>query len=189
MSKVYIVVVLIISQEVIFVLLKQYSIKILEQRFKSETDVKVRDRILMMLHLREGYTQREVSSMLHVSVGIVPFWKSRFEKQGFASLEDKEGRGVKPKITEDQLSMLRSAIDEPIKTPDGYSRGWKSKDVRILLKEEFSLSFTRQHICKILHLIQCSLQVPRPRNKSRNQKHVDEFKQEFKKKEKVWIGM
>ena len=170
-------------------LLKQYSIKILEQRFKSETDVKVRERIQMMLHLREGYAQREVSSMLHVSVGIVPFWKARFEKQGFVGLEDKDGRGVKPKITEEQLSMLRSAIDEPIKTPDGYSRGWKSKDVRIFLNEEFSLSFTRQHVCKILHLIGCSLQVPRPRNKRRNQEKVDEFKQELKKNENVWAPM
>lgn len=168
-------------------LLKQYPIKILEQRFKSESDVKVRERIQMMLHLREGYAQREVSSILHVSVGIVPFWKARFEKEGFAGLEDKEGRGVKPKITEEHLSILRSALDEPIKTPDGYSRGWTSKDVRMFLTEEFSLSFTRQHVCKILHLIECSLQVPRPRNKSRNQEKVDEFKRELKKKEKIWV--
>jgi transposase len=176
-----------VSQEVIVMLLKQYSIKILEQRFKSETDVNVRERIQMMLHLREGYAQREVSSMLHISVGIVPYWKARFEKEGFEGLNDKEGRGRKAILDEEQMSMLGSAIDAGLLKNDNYRRGYKTTDVKEFIDSFFEIPYTARHCRRLLKNMTCSLQVPRPRNKRRNQKDVDAFKEEFKKKEKVWV--
>ena len=166
--------------------IKKYPLSFFENKFKAEKNSKVKTRIQMLMHLREGYTQREVSKMLRVSIGIVPYWKARFEKEGIDGLKDKRGRGVKPQITEEQLSMFRSALDEPIIMGNGYSRGWKSKDARIFLLEEFGLNYTRQHICRLLNDTGCSLQVPRPRNKRRNQKEVNKFKREFKKKERFW---
>lgn len=167
--------------------LKAVSVKDLERKYKKERNTKVKQRLHILLLLREGWTQREVAKMLHVSNGIVPFWKKRFELGGFDSLADKEGRGVKPKMSDEELSMLRSAIEHPIPTGDGYYRWWKSKDVRIFLSDYFGLGYTRQHICRILHLIGCSMQVPRPRNKSRNEEDILKFKRDFKKNEKVWI--
>ena len=120
-------------------LLKEISIKKIEQKYKKEKDMKVKQRLHILLLLREGWTQREVAKMLHVSNGIVPFWKARFESGGFDNLDDKEGRGIKSKISDEELSMLRSAIEFPIPTGDGYYRWWKSKDVRICKKKKISL--------------------------------------------------
>lgn len=169
-------------------ILKEISVKELEQKYKKEKNAKIKQRLHILLLLREGWTQREAAKMLHISNGIVPFWKKRFESGGFDTLQDKEGRGIKPKMNDEELSMFRSAIEEPLPIGDGYYRWWKSKDVRIFLNEYFGLDYTRQHICRILHNTGCSLQVPRPRNRSRNQEDVDKFKQEFKKNEKIWIG-
>lgn len=170
-------------------LLKEISIKKIEQKYKKEKNAKIKQRLHILLLLREGWTQREVAKMLHISNGIVPFWKARFESGGFDALQDLEGRGIKSKMSDEELSMLRSAMEEPIPTGDGYYRWWKSKDSRIFLNDYFGLGYTRQHICRILHVIGCSMQVPRPRNKSRNQEAVDEFKRDFKKNEKIWIGV
>ena len=169
--------------------LKEISVKEIEHKYKKEKNSKVKQRLHILLLLREGWTQREVAKMLHISNGIVPFWKARFESGGFNSLEDKEGRGVKSKMSDEELSMFRSAIEEPIPTGEGYYRWWKSKDVRIFLNDCFGIDYTRQHVCRTLHLIGCSMQVPRPRNKSRNEEDVRKFKREFKKNEKVWIGI
>jgi len=169
--------------------LKEISVSDLEKRYKKEKTAKIKQRLHILLLLREGWTQREVAKMLHISNGIVPFWKARFESGDFDALQDLKGRGIKSKISDEELSMLRSAIEEPIPLGNGYCRGWKSKDMRILLKENFGLNYSRQHICRILHIIECSIQVPRPRNKSRNQKDVNKFKRDFKKNEKVWIGI
>ena len=169
--------------------LKEISVRELEQKYKRERNSKVKQRLHILLLLREGWTQREVAKMLHISNGIVHFWKARFESGGFYNLEDKKGRGVKSKMSDEELSMFRSAIEEPIPIGDGYYRWWKSKDVRIFLNDCFGLDYTRQHICRILHFIGCSMQVPRPRNKSRNEEDVRKFKHEFKKNEKVWTGI
>jgi|GEM_PF-820220 len=170
-------------------LLKEISVKKIEQKYKKEKNAKVKQRLHILLLLKEGWTQREAAKMLHISNGIVPFWKARFESGGFDALQDLEGRGIKSKMGDEGLSMLRSAMEEPIPSGDGYYRWWNSKDTRIFVNEYFGLNYTRQHICKILHFIGCSMQVPRSRNKSRNQEDVYNFKRDFKKNEKVWIGM
>lgn len=165
---------------------RRYPLNFFERKFKTEKNVKVKLRIQMLLYLREGYTQREVSQMLRVSVGIVPYWKARFEKQGISGLNDEEGRGLKPKYSDEQLSMLGSAIDEGLLMEDGYRRGLKTKDVFEFINMNFGLRYTARHCRRILRAINCSQQVPRPRNKRRNEKDVKRFKREFKKKEKFW---
>ena len=62
--------------------LREYPIIFFERKFKAEKNSRIKLRIQMMMHLRDGYTQREVSKMLRVSTGIVPYWKARFEKEG-----------------------------------------------------------------------------------------------------------
>jgi len=162
------------------------KVGVFEQRFKKERNVRVRERLQILWYLRQGYTQREVSSMLSVSTGIVPFWKKRFEKEGFTGLADKEGRGRVAQLTENELSMIGSALDDGVLLEDNYRRGFITKDVVAFIKREFNIDYTVRHCRRLMQWIGCSMQVPRPRNKSRNQEEVDQFKREFKKKAIVW---
>lgn len=170
-------------------LLKEISISDLEKRYKKEKDRKLKQRFHILLLLREGWTQREVAKMLHISNGIVPFWKARFESGGFNYLQDKEGRGLKPQLDDEQLSMLGSALEEGVVMEDGYRRGYKTKDAIEFINFNFGIDYSARHCRRILQMINCSLQVPRPRNKSRNQEDVDKFKRDFKKNEKIWAMM
>lgn len=168
-------------------ILKEISVSELEIRYKKEKDRKIKQRLHILLLLREDWTQREVAKMLHISNGLVPFWKSRFESGGFVSLQDKEGRGIKPKLNEEELSMLGSSIEEGVLMEDGYRRGYKTKDIVEFINSNFGIEYTPRHCQRILKWINCSLQVPRPRNKSRNQEDVNKFKWDFKKNEKIWM--
>mgnify|MGYP001609811046 CR=1 FL=1 len=168
-------------------LLQKYSIQDLEKKFKSEDNSKVKTRIQIILYLREGRSQREVSAELRISVGIVPYWKKRFEKGGFEELIDKKGRGRKSGLSRKDLSILSKKIDYGILLSDGYRRGYKTKDVKTLIQKEFRMFYSDRHIIRLLHSIKYNLKIPRPRNKSRNQNAVDEFKKEFKKNSKIWI--
>lgn len=168
-------------------LLKKISVSYLELKYKKEKDRKLKQRLHILLLLREGWTQREVAKMLHISNGIVPFWKSRFESGGFNNLEDKEGRGLKSKLSDEELSSIGSAIEEGVIMEDGYRRGHKTKDVIEFINSNFRINYTARHCRRILQSFNCSLQVPRPRNKSRNQEDIDEFKREFKKNERSWV--
>jgi len=168
-------------------LIQKCSVRDLERRFKSENNANIRERIQIVLYLRDGKTQREVSAELRISTGIVPYWKERFEKEGFEGLADKKGRGRKPKLNNKDISIFSKRIDEGIIMHDGYKRGYKTKDARILIQKEFNVFYSDRHITRLLHSIKYNLKVPRPRNKSRNQDDVDKFKREFKKNSKIWI--
>lgn len=168
-------------------ILKSYPLKILEKKYKEEVNGKVKQRIQILIQLREGNSQREVSHMVRVSVGSVPFWKKRFEKEGFMGLRDKEGRGLKPRLTKDQLADLEKAVEDGVTMQNGYKRGMKTKDVITLIREKFRITYTARHCRRILRKLDFRLKVPRPRHKRRNQNSVEEFKEEFKKNLQVWM--
>lgn len=153
-----------------------------EKKFKTEKNSRVRERFHILLLLREGYAQREVSSMLHISKGKVPFWKKRLESDGITGLEDKVGRGVKSNLTDEQLSMLGSALAEGYLMQNGYRRPYKTKDVVEFISTNFNIIYTLRHIRRILCWIGCTLNVPRPRHKKRNHADVNKFKREYQKK-------
>lgn len=167
-------------------LLQKYSIVDLENQFKTEINQRIKQRLQIILFLREGKSQREVSAELRMSTGIVPYWKKRFEREGKKGLENKAGRGRKSELNKKQFKELSSAIDKGIKMKDSYKRGYKTKDVREFIHNNFGRNYTTRNCFKILRKLGYNLKVPRPRNKSRNQNDVDEFKEQFKKNFPVW---
>jgi transposase len=58
-----------------------------------------------------------------------------------------------------------------------------------MIKKLYGIIYTARHVRRLMHKLDYALKVPRPRNKSRNQEDIDEFKQDFKKNLKVWIKM
>ena len=168
-------------------LLEKYSIGYLENNFKSEMNPRVKQRLQIILFLRGGKSQREVSAELRMSTGIIPYWKERFEREGKNGLKDKEGRGRKSELSKKQLKEISSAVDNGMRMKDGYKRGYKTKDVREFIKNKFKINYTTRNCLKILRKLGYNLKVPRPRNKSRSQNSVDEFKEQFKKNFQVWI--
>lgn len=167
-------------------MLKNYSVRRLRNRILKENDKRVRSRIQILINIKEGHNHRDISSMMKISVGKVSLWRIRFEKEGFSGLSDKKGRGRKAKLTREQLQQLGSAIDQGVAMKDGYKRGFKTKDVKIHIQKNFNVKYTDRHCRYLLHKEEFNLKVPRPRNKSRNQNDVDNFKQEFKKNFRVW---
>lgn len=167
-------------------LLRKYSGSFLAQAFKVERDVRVRERLQMMLYLREGKVYRVVAQLLKTSIGILSYWRLRFENEGLAGLHDKPGRGKKSKLRKKDLVLLEKAVDEGVRMPDGYHRGYKTKDARSFIQNRFQISYTPRHCRRLLHRLKYRLKVPRPRHKHRNQADVNAFKRAFKKNEKVW---
>ena len=161
--------------------LSDYSLREIEGKYKVEKSVKVRERLQLVLHLREGYTQREVAQMTRVSNGKVPFWKQRFESEGFNGLQDKEGRGRNAELSDEELSMIGSALADGYLMTNGYTRPYKTKDVVKFISDNFDIEYTVRHVRRIMELMGLRLKVPRPRHKKRNQESVEQFKRAFKK--------
>ena len=166
--------------------IQKYPISFFENKFVIENNSNVKQRLQLLLYLKEKRNMRNVAELLRISLGLVHYWKERFEKEGLAGLQDKKGRGRKSELNKKQLKEISYAVDNGIPMKDGYKRGYKTKDVREFIKNKFGRNYTTRNCLKILRKLGYNLKVPRPRNKSRNQNDVDEFKGRFKKNFQVW---
>lgn len=166
--------------------IQKYPISFFEKNFKVEQNIKVKQRLQLLIYLREERDMRNVAELLRISLGSVPYWKQRFEKEGLAGLQDKKGRGRKSELGKTQLKKVSLAVDKGIKMKDGYKRGFKTKDVKEFIQNKFGLSYSARHCRRIMRSMKYNLKMPRPRNKSRNQNDVDKFKREFKKNFQTW---
>ena len=166
--------------------IQKYPISFFEKRFIKESNPNLKQRLQLLLYLREERNMRNVAELLRISLGLVHYWKQRFEKKGLAGLQDKMGRGRKSKLNKKHMNELLSAVNNGIKMKDGYRRGFKTKDIREFIQNKFGINYTSRHCRRIMWKTKYRLKVPRPRNKSRNQNNVDEFKEQFKKNFQVW---
>jgi transposase len=162
-------------------MIQQNSLQFLKIKYHEENDAKVKQRLQIIIHLKGGKKQREVSDLLDLSVGIVPYWKSRFDKSGIDGLKDKKGRGRKAMLSTKDKKRVLKEVNRGIKIQDGYKRGYKTKDIAEMIRNLFGIVYTARHIRRLMHRQGYALKVPRPRNKSRNQSDVEEFKEQFKK--------
>ena len=159
----------------------------LEKRYKTEKDPLIKERLHMILLLEDKYSCRDVAKICRTSKSKVSFWHIRFQKMGYEGLKDKSGRGRKPGLTEEQIKSLDEEISRPYKMANGYTRGWQTKDVYLLIKKKYGIKYSSRHVRRLLESLEFVVLVPRPRHKKRNQKEVDAFQQEFKKNARIWV--
>jgi len=163
------------------------SVNELKERYKTEGSSKIKERLHMIILLKEGRSCRNVATICYTSKSKVSFWQVRFQKMGYEGLKDKKGRGIKPQLSDEKITYLDKKLSVPYKMANGYTRGWQTKDVYQQIKNEWGVKYSLRHIRRILRALGFVVLVPRPRNKKRNQDDVDEFQQEFKKNLKIWV--
>jgi transposase len=103
------------------------------------------------------------------------------------NLQIKKGRGLKSKLSFKQLVELKNVISLPIRTDDGYTRGWQSKDVRIYILKNYKIEYSIIRIREILRILGFRKIVCRPKNKRRNEELTQEFLNNTKKNEIYWV--
>lgn len=166
--------------------LNQVSLIDLKKRYKAEKDVRIKERIHIILLTREGYSCRDVAEMCYTSKSKVSYWNVRFKNMGYEGLRDMKGRGRNPKLSKEENKSLDEEISQPYKMVNGYTRGWQTKDVRLLIKKKFGINYSSRHVRRLLKSLGFRLLVPRPRHKKRNQGDVDTFQQNYKKNLRIW---
>ena len=65
-----------------------------------------------MAHLQDGKTITETAQICRVGRSTVHDWIDRFKKGGIEALQEKQGRGAKPKLSRDQHMVFRELVLE-----------------------------------------------------------------------------
>ncbi len=153
----------------------------------NENDKFAKNKLQAFLLITEGISPLEVSQKFSKDLSTIYNWVRQIKKEGLLNLKVKPGRGRKSFLTKKQFENLEKKLSKPIKTKDGYSRGWQSKDVIIYIKKKYNIEYSFSRIREILNHIGFKKIVSRPRSKRRNEALTQEFLSIVKKKEIYWV--
>lgn len=151
------------------------SVREFESRYRKEKNARAKTRLHILLLRRQKYTQQEIAAMVHVTQGTVSNVCRRFLAESWLSVYDKPRSGKPSRLTVQQKAALRERLAHEY--VDGkVRRGWQTKDVKRLIKEEFNTTLSAWQIRRLMYSFKMSWKTPRPEHKNRDPLAVHNFK-------------
>mgnify|MGYP003402546420 CR=1 FL=1 len=130
--------------------LKSEQVKNLQKALKQEENSEVRERILILLLLNNGKTQKEISEFIGCSQNKVCFWCVHGDPDNLESLKDDRMKGNHHKATEEYIEILLETVD---KDPQelGYEFGrWSHQRLATYLEEVTGIKLSSSQVWRIL---------------------------------------
>ena len=151
------------------------SIAELRTRYSKASDGRIRQRLLMLIHVKEGTSATKTGNMVKVSKNTVTKWVERFNVEGFEGLEDKDRSGRPPIIDYDNL---RNVIDNQSPQDYGYPhQAWFPRLLYQYLIDHQNLEGTPfEYIYEVIDRAGYVLRVPRSKHYKSDDHEVEFFK-------------
>ena len=150
------------------------SAKLLDDAYRTEHNVDVRERLLLVRRVLEDneQTARVAENEFYRSRWWAYNWLKRFAESGLEGLKNLPRTGRPSEVSEGKLSKIRSELSE-------NPSGWKAKEIMNIIYERTGIRYHEVHIYRLLHKWKFSPKVPRKRfvNTASN-----EEKKQFKKR-------
>jgi len=135
-------------------------------------------KIIVRLHAQKK-KQDVIANIVGCSQQVVSYWIRR-SKTG--SLENKIRAGRPTKLTEKRLIKLKNIVKEKIEQKNASFGSITTKELRKVIQHEIGELYSIRHVERIMHKLGFSLITPRTMHTRHDQKAVDAFRDEFKKK-------
>lgn len=142
----------------------------LEQAYKSEKDGRVKERILLIMLLKDGKIPAHAAKELHRAKSWAYTWRDRYDAEGIEGLRDKPRSGRPPRISQKVQVSIRKQLMS-------YPYGWKTKEVMRLIYRKAGVIYSETHVCRLLHKWGFRRKVPiKSHFKTASMKEKEEFK-------------
>lgn len=154
------------------------SINELKKLMKAEPKSQPKTRLLIAVHRKQNKSLDEIAQACAVTRSTVAAVLQRFQKRGLTAAHAVKQEGRPPHLTKNQRKQLLKILEKGnSRTP---SKLWTSKEVLNLIKKKFNVTYTPQHVWRLLIACGFSLLVPRPRHyKSPGKEVHDAFKKKL----------
>ena len=151
------------------------SLSELKQRMVAEIKAKPRLRFLVAMQRKQGKPIDAIADACGMHRRTVHDILHRFQEKGIGAAQSVKQDGRPPQLTQNQRKRLLQLLEKG--NPRAPSRLWTSKEVLALIQREFNVTYTPQHVWRLLVACGFSLQQPRPRHyKSPGKEVHDAFK-------------
>jgi putative transposase len=144
----------------------------LEYAYKREKDARVKERMLLIMLIKEGKMPAHAARELHRAKSWAYTWRDRYEAEGIEGLKDKPRSGRPPRISQKVQMSIRKELRS-------YPYGWKTREVMRLIYKRAGVVYSETHICRLLQKWGFKRKVP---IKSHFSTASMEEKEDFKKR-------
>jgi transposase len=153
------------------------SAKLLYDAYRTEKNVDVRERLLLVRRVRVDNKQAAstAENEFHRSRWWAYKWLKRFDESGLDGLKDLARSGRPPEVSEERFAEIKRELSE-------NPSGWKAKEIMSIIYERTGVRYHEVHIYRLLHKWKFSPKVPRKRfvNAASN-KEKKQFKKRLKR--------
>jgi len=115
----------------------------LEDAWREERDLKVKDRMLMVMKLMDGLSSNEVGKQHHISHSRVLEWEHRFEEKGIEGLRNRPRSGRPPEVPRWRMERIRKVVEG--------RQYWTATEVKGLIRDRAGHEYSIMHVTRILH--------------------------------------
>lgn len=133
------------------------EIEFLKKFYKKEKNVKIKERLLMMTHILQKCTLRDVAEKLHCDHKLVLYWKRRYFSEGLDGLKTRPKSGKPRKISRRQESNLKKTFAK-----ENPKKPWTTKRVSSLIAEKTGINYSQRQVTRILNRWNFGLTSGRP---------------------------
>jgi transposase len=127
---------------------------------------------------QKGWNQTRIAGVLGVTSGAVSQWFTAVREGGLAALRSRKGGGPKPRLSAGQLQHLPELL---ARGPEAYGfRGdvWTRARVRAVIEREFGVTYSIEHVGRLLSKIGWSRQKPVERTSQRDEAEIARWHEE-----------
>jgi transposase len=161
---------------------KGYSSDQIKALFRKDERYTMGMRLYAVYQVSLGKSSRSLEQLYNTSFKQITNWVHQFEKEGLEGLKDKEGRGRKSRLTEDQREKLRSVLVNETPMNYGYNtETWTGPLVGQYLKNEFGIAYRKAQVYNILKSIGLTYQKGRGTYPESDEVAREMFKEALKK--------
>jgi len=133
----------------------------LKRQAEQDGEYRVAKRIHAVVLNMEGQTSIEISDILKAPRSKVSLWLQNYEIQGVEGLLEGQRSGRPCELTPQQMTALTDIVDSGPVAYGFLSGVWTSPMVTRIIHEEFGVKYHPDHVRKILHQLDFSVQRPK----------------------------
>lgn len=141
---------------------------------------------------RDGWKQQAIAAALGVTKGAVSQWMTAVREQGVEALRAHPHLGAVTRLTEEQRSKIPEFLTHGAQAYGFRGEVWTCARVARVIRQEFSVSYHRAHVSRLLKALEWTPQKPIERAAQRDEARIarwrDETWAELKKRRGVSAG-
>ena len=157
---------------------RDVNMALLRKVYRKEQNHKIKNRILMVIHVKDGKSSGQVGDIFLCNPSTVSTWVRRFNSDGFQGLRDKPRKGRPRKV---DYEDLKSALDRKPKDFGYDFNVWFPKLVHNYILDFQGVKLAFDYIYTLIDQLGYSLVVPRTKSYKSDDKKVAEFKKKVRK--------